>query len=289
MARSPVWSEITPTKLLLVRDLVRSAGIDVSDWGDYKGGEARAAANPKYCYEWSFVKPKKLVVLNVWVNQLVERDSTLVRDFNTRTFAQRTSPVQKRRALKMASAIQEAYFWEIPIRMVVCDGPQRGVDGNSKSSVTKRSLDPVSWAVTVFDEISGKCIITRGAKPGIPNPQNHVNTSHIGFEGTASERFSTSRTRDARLRKEKIAQAKQTNNGRLICEVPDCGFDFVARYGEIGIGFIHVHHKTEMNKSPKAGRIVTLDELATVCANWHAMIHAGGECRAIEDLVLYSR
>jgi hypothetical protein len=31
-----------------VIDLVSAAGIDVSDWGKFAGGEKRAASNPKY-------------------------------------------------------------------------------------------------------------------------------------------------------------------------------------------------------------------------------------------------
>lgn len=48
-----IKTEIAPQKQLLVRNLARTAGIDVSDWADGEGGEAKAAANPKYCYEWA--------------------------------------------------------------------------------------------------------------------------------------------------------------------------------------------------------------------------------------------
>jgi 5-methylcytosine-specific restriction protein A len=45
-------SEIAPTALQRIIDLVSAAGVDVSDWGNFKGGIAKAASNPKYCYEW---------------------------------------------------------------------------------------------------------------------------------------------------------------------------------------------------------------------------------------------
>jgi len=43
--------DLKPKERLRVMDLVSEAGIDVSDWANFKGGEGKAASNPKYCYE----------------------------------------------------------------------------------------------------------------------------------------------------------------------------------------------------------------------------------------------
>jgi hypothetical protein len=51
-------------------DLVRDTGLDVSDWKNFRGGKARAASNPKYCYEWAFVEPGTMVVLNLWYENM---------------------------------------------------------------------------------------------------------------------------------------------------------------------------------------------------------------------------
>lgn len=56
-------SEIIPTQRQRIIDLVREAGINVADWGNFEGGKDDARRNPKYCYEWAFVKPQKLIVL----------------------------------------------------------------------------------------------------------------------------------------------------------------------------------------------------------------------------------
>ncbi len=58
--------QLKPMAKARVIDLVSAAGVDVSDWSDYDGA---AAANPKYCYEWSFVVPNKVVVLNLWYEE----------------------------------------------------------------------------------------------------------------------------------------------------------------------------------------------------------------------------
>jgi hypothetical protein len=67
-------SEIVPTNSPRMIDLVEAAGVDISDWGNFKGGKKKAASNPKYCFEWSFVEPKKVVVLNLWHDFMEEND-----------------------------------------------------------------------------------------------------------------------------------------------------------------------------------------------------------------------
>jgi 5-methylcytosine-specific restriction protein A len=99
----------------------------------------------------------------------------------------------------------------------------------------------------------------------------------------------TQRKRERQLRTKKIKDALAKNKGRLICEVPGCGFDFFQRYGDIGHNFTHVHHKDQLSKAPKSGKKVTLADLAIVCANCHAMVHVGGECRELDTLIPLAR
>ena len=97
-------------------DLVRAAGVDVSEWAHFKAGEnkERAAMNPKYCYEWAFVEPKKVVVLNIWFNALKEKAGTIWCDLNERKNTQRAAQLpgsdpRRQRRLKMDSALQTAF------------------------------------------------------------------------------------------------------------------------------------------------------------------------------------
>jgi hypothetical protein len=57
--------ELKPTQKLLVMDLLDQAGVDVSDWKNFKGDVP--ANNPKYCYNWSFEKPGQLIVVCLWL------------------------------------------------------------------------------------------------------------------------------------------------------------------------------------------------------------------------------
>ena len=104
------------------------------------------------------------------------------------------------------------------------------------------------------------------------------------LEGEERRVFIVHRTRERRLRDAKIAAGLSQNGGRLVCEVPGCGFDFHATYGEMGKGYAHVHHLLPFAGVAQEGRSNGLDDLAIVCANCHAMIHSGGKCRPISEL-----
>jgi 5-methylcytosine-specific restriction enzyme A len=86
------------------------------------------------------------------------------------------------------------------------------------------------------------------------------------------------RNRDLVRRRKEKALARF---GRLRCEV--CGFDFVARYGEHGEGFIECHHTRPVH-TLRPGERTRLEDLALLCANCHRMIHARRPWRSLDEL-----
>ena len=54
-----------------------------------------------------------------------------------------------------------------------------------------------------------------------------------------------------------------------------CNFNFEARYGEIGGGFIHVHHLKPLSSIGVAYKVDPIGDLRPVCPNCHAMLHRG--------------
>jgi len=56
-----------------------------------------------------------------------------------------------------------------------------------------------------------------------------------------------------------------------VCSV--CGLDFFIRYGQVGRGFIHVHHLKPLAKIRKSYTVNPIKDLRPVCPNCHAMIH----------------
>ena len=140
-------------------NLVAAAGINTGDWKNFKGGTEKAASNPKYCYEWSFVEPNKTVVLCLWHEIMVEKNGRITYDLNLRELAKKCSSGAKHRALKMDKAIQLAIEEKLPIQVVVCSGIR---DDGKSSRVKKRLLDKMLWSVQSYDHASGKCTLCRG-------------------------------------------------------------------------------------------------------------------------------
>jgi 5-methylcytosine-specific restriction enzyme A len=153
-------------------DILDQLGIDVSDWGDYKGGAAKAAANPKYCYEWSFEKPGEFVVLNLWHSSLQDRDGVITLSDNfgrdARAYAREKGRANwKRRAERVDQAVRKAAQEGLPVRVIICDGERRRREDRnaSASRVYARMLDPEVWAVTEYSSQSGDFTLSRGVQP----------------------------------------------------------------------------------------------------------------------------
>lgn len=64
-----------------------------------------------------------------------------------------------------------------------------------------------------------------------------------------------------------------------------CGFDFGVAYGELGAGFIHVHHLRPLHTIGKEYVLDPENDLRPVCPNCHSMLHRRKETLSIEELV----
>ena len=64
-----------------------------------------------------------------------------------------------------------------------------------------------------------------------------------------------------------------------------CDFGFEAVYGEIGRGFIHVHHLKQLADIGSEYQLNPLTDLRPVCPNCHAMLHRRRPSYSIEELV----
>lgn len=63
-----------------------------------------------------------------------------------------------------------------------------------------------------------------------------------------------------------------------------CGFDFEGTYGEIGSGFIHVHHVKPLAEIGERYKVDPIRDLRPVCPNCHAMLHRQSPAISIEEL-----
>ena len=72
------------------------------------------------------------------------------------------------------------------------------------------------------------------------------------------------------------------NHWKPICSV--CEFDFGSVYGEIGAGYIHVHHLIPLSQIGKSYQIDPINDLRPICPNCHSMLHRSEPPLTIEEL-----
>ncbi len=125
------------------------------------------------------------------------------------------------------------------------------------------------------------CYLPRDVLPRVPVAD--IDDELAGFlEGQPRTRMVNHRRRERSLRDAKIREAIRLT-GAVRCEVDACGFDFLATYGEVGREYGQVHHLKPLASND--GTVVTrLEDLAILCANCHAIVHRGGECRSLAEV-----
>jgi len=66
------------------------------------------------------------------------------------------------------------------------------------------------------------------------------------------------------------------------CQI--CEFDFEKKYGEIGKGFIHVHHIIDISSIGTEYELNPITDLIPVCPNCHAMLHKRKPAYLLEEI-----
>jgi 5-methylcytosine-specific restriction protein A len=86
-----------------------------------------------------------------------------------------------------------------------------------------------------------------------------------GVEGKPKESLITRYERNRLLRQEAINRTGER------CSV--CGFSFFEEYGELGKGFVEVHHIVPLSMTRTARITDSVNDLVVVCSNCHSMLH----------------
>lgn len=107
----------------------------------------------------------------------------------------------------------------------------------------------------------------------IVKPQD---TKSVYYEGTPNIIPTTAYERNPHARKACL------DHYGYLCYV--CEFDFEKKYGEIGKGFIHVHHKYKISEPKKKNKVDPIKDLVPVCPNCHAMIHSRKDPYSIDEI-----
>lgn len=121
-----------------------------------------------------------------------------------------------------------------------------------------------------------KFMMITGLDKDKPIYPDEVDPSKAYFEGSTKQVIVNNYERNNAARKKCIAHYN------AICQV--CMFDFTSTYGELGNGFIHVHHIVDISSIGMKYSIDPINDLVPVCPNCHAMLHKPKETLTIEKL-----
>lgn len=266
--------DLRPSRKQRVMDLLKEAGFDVSNWANFSRGRRWAAANPKYCYEWAFIEPGRMVALNLWYNKLQKKNGKIIWSRKNRgKWIRHASAIERKRAETFDRAILKAYRDSLPIRAIINDGKMRDAgDPRAKASrVERRLLDPLLWAITSYDSKTGECTLTRDAIPRGSVDQFDVAQN----EGEPVERIDVTTTvfpRDPTLRDAALDRA----NGK--CELCLCpGF-----LTEKGLYFLETHHVIPLSENGPD----SADNIVALCPNHHREAHYGARASVIRETLL---
>jgi len=267
--------QLKPTERRRVYDLLSEAGIDTRAWADYSGDNP--AANPKYCYQWAF-EGDRLTVLNVWHRDLRSDMRGIYATGNMRLrAAQEAKGVRRSRAVEFDRAVRKAFRNETPLRLIICDGPARTDERAARAQF--RLLDDRSWIAAEYEESSGQFVLLRGDSSRTLSAYlpEEIPPGTPLREGSARPILVNAYERSSAARKQCL------DHYGAECSV--CGTDFGKVYGPIAAGYMHVHHVTPLSAIGVAYEVDPIADLRPVCPNCHAVIHLGGECRSIEEVV----
>jgi len=166
-------------------DLVKASGLDVAPWAFTKAGEPveNPASNGRFCYDWAFTDGHKKFTFCLWHAECTEDGDSIYYRGNIRAAIQRgeVGGPRRKRADAFDTAVQNAFFGKVPVRVVIVDGYTRQARDDTASKVGTRLLDPNHWQIASYDYDTGEFVFRRlGAKDLLdaPTPSNDADGSH---------------------------------------------------------------------------------------------------------------
>jgi 5-methylcytosine-specific restriction protein A len=103
-----------------------------------------------------------------------------------------------------------------------------------------------------------------------------INQPELYYEGSTTKISVNAYERNGEARKKCVE-----HHGCTCCI---CGFDFKKIYGEIGEGFIHVHHLSPLSRIKLEYKVDPITDMRPLCPNCHAVIHRSSPPFTIEQV-----
>jgi hypothetical protein len=144
------------------------------------------------------------------------------------------------------------------------------VDAQQVRALRELTPETIDLLEGLWRDASGRDV----RRSGVDGEERVPNRSYL--EGSAVRVLVNRYERDHRAREDCIS-----HHG-AVCAV--CEFDFSRAYGQIGEGFIHVHHVVPLASVGRSYEVDGRRDLIPVCPNCHAMLHTGAQPPSVARL-----
>lgn len=160
--------------------------------------------------------------------------------------------------------------------------PLLSLDLLNQGNLAKVNWTPQSSGIEIDPEVTDELeavwfdFLTRRKIENYPFREIENTEQTVYTEGTPNHVLVTKYERNPYARKTCI------EHYGLSCTV--CSFNFEEIFGDLGIGFIHIHHLRQVSHIGNEYKIDPIKDLRPVCPNCHAMIHKRKDPYTIEEM-----
>ncbi|MBI5572563.1 MAG: HNH endonuclease [Desulfomonile tiedjei] len=232
--------------------------------------ESQGATCRNWRRSWSFINEKeKLIIFGAWDKNTKGNTALILDEAWERNSAGRKNPAYPEAREHIRFVEEEGY--SLKTFPIIYSDEQKDENGFGPSTIKK--FEP-KLTQKILKRVRGKWYASdRVFPPTLPEEIEHPETYIEGVSQTVSV--------NAYERNAKARAACIKHYGAM-CVV--CGFNFQTVYGEIGAGFIHVHHLVPLAEIKRQYELNPIRDLRPVCPNCHAIIHRAQPALTIDQL-----
>lgn len=232
--------------------------------------ESQGATCRNWNWSWSFINEKeKFIIFGAWDKNTEGSTALILDEAWERNNAGRKSPAYPEAREHIRLVEEEGY--SLKTFPIIYSDERKDENGIGPATIkgfvpelTSKSLKRVGGKWYASDGV-----LSSQLPEEVDHPEKYIEGASRAVSVNAYERNAK-------------ARAACIKHYGATCIV--CGFNFQAVYGQIGAGFIHVHHLVPLSEIKKQYELDPIRDLRPVCPNCHAIIHSTQPALTVEQL-----
>lgn len=190
-------------------------------------------------------------------------DAKILKGRNDTKFSQKVRNLKSHNSLDGLATYGKG-FWSIT---------ENGIKHLEENQYTTVAIEKMLNNVFEYNDTLDFLVVAEGTYNEKTNKIHFYDENEVIFEGSLVTKEISYKSRSSKLREAAINYYKV--NDKIICHI--CSFDFEEVYGEIGKGYIEIHHVKPIYQYEKTDTKKFLSDalknLMPVCSNCHRMLH----------------